>query len=431
MSVLSSVAAGGLVLSQLLFADPYQEARAREVAALEAERSQLQEELGAAQRAGAAARQKLRGEAESLARRLGELEAESASLELDITGSEQLRATQTEAEHFAELGAEVGAWITAQGLEAPQAEGAKEGAEAFPLQLERVLARVESESEIRVASREVFDASGRPTQRELLSIGSLAHVDADGGSGAYARSADGWHQVPGFEAEIRTLEDGSRLVHTWVQDPERPFDVALADHGWRDTVRRGGPLMWVLLAFAAVGALVLVERLIVLGWAWLRRRRLETLLDAQPDADAAALARAGGSVAAPILAASGDGSSSSLEAREQKAVAAMRSLHDALNRRLSVMAMLSGAAPLVGLLGTVSGMISTFSVVTEKGSSDPQAMAGGISEALLTTQYGLIVAIPLLLAHVLLSRGAGRLSAWVEGAALRRLFDQEREGEAS
>ncbi len=66
--------------------------------------------------------------------------------------------------------------------------------------------------------------------------------------------------------------------------------------------------------------------------------------------------------------------------------------------------MLAAISPLLGLLGTVTGMIDTFHVITLHGTSDPKLMSGGISEALVTTMLGLGVAIPLMLAQTLLNR---------------------------
>ena len=70
-------------------------------------------------------------------------------------------------------------------------------------------------------------------------------------------------------------------------------------------------------------------------------------------------------------------------------------------RVLEVIALIS---PLLGLLGTVTGMISTFHVITLYGTGDPRMMSGGISEALVTTMLGLAVAIPIMLMHTFLSR---------------------------
>jgi biopolymer transport protein ExbB len=70
---------------------------------------------------------------------------------------------------------------------------------------------------------------------------------------------------------------------------------------------------------------------------------------------------------------------------------------------LSVLKIFSMVAPLMGLLGTVTGMIIVFQAITIYGAGDPKAMAGGISSALVTTVLGLTVAIPTLLLHTILN----------------------------
>jgi biopolymer transport protein ExbB len=75
-----------------------------------------------------------------------------------------------------------------------------------------------------------------------------------------------------------------------------------------------------------------------------------------------------------------------------------------VEKGLSILAVFGAIAPLLGLLGTVTGMIDTFRVITLFGTGDPKLMSGGISEALVTTELGLAVAIPIMLAHTFLSR---------------------------
>lgn len=75
-----------------------------------------------------------------------------------------------------------------------------------------------------------------------------------------------------------------------------------------------------------------------------------------------------------------------------------------VERGMAVLAVLGAVAPLLGLLGTVTGMIDTFRVITLYGTGDPKLMSGGISEALVTTMLGLAVAIPIMLLHTFLSR---------------------------
>ncbi len=90
-----------------------------------------------------------------------------------------------------------------------------------------------------------------------------------------------------------------------------------------------------------------------------------------------------------------------------------------LDRHLPMIGVLSAVAPLLGLLGTVTGMVHTFEVITEFGNSNPLLMAGGISEALITTQSGLIIAFPLVLFRHQLEDRISWIRKQVELAATR------------
>ena len=80
-----------------------------------------------------------------------------------------------------------------------------------------------------------------------------------------------------------------------------------------------------------------------------------------------------------------------------------------LKRNLALIAVLAAVAPLLGLLGTVTGMMNTFNVIAVFGTGNARGMASGISEALITTQCGLLVAIPGLFMSAFLSRRADRI----------------------
>ncbi len=89
-----------------------------------------------------------------------------------------------------------------------------------------------------------------------------------------------------------------------------------------------------------------------------------------------------------------------------------------IDRFGSFVLVIAAVAPLLGLLGTVTGMIETFEVITEFGTGDPKLLSGGISAALVTTMQGLIVAIPLLLIGNLLSGWAQSIKDSMEQSAL-------------
>jgi biopolymer transport protein ExbB len=80
-----------------------------------------------------------------------------------------------------------------------------------------------------------------------------------------------------------------------------------------------------------------------------------------------------------------------------------------LEKAQSMIKLFAAIAPLLGLLGTVTGMIATFQAITNFGTGDPKLMAGGISQALITTVLGLVAAIPLLLSHNVVSSQSKRL----------------------
>ncbi len=101
-----------------------------------------------------------------------------------------------------------------------------------------------------------------------------------------------------------------------------------------------------------------------------------------------------------------------------------------LESGLNLIKVLAATAPLLGLLGTVIGMINTFQAITLFGTGDPQIMAGGISEALVTTVLGLIAAIPLLLLHAFASGASKRVSQILEEQAAGIIAEHAESGRA-
>jgi biopolymer transport protein ExbB len=89
-----------------------------------------------------------------------------------------------------------------------------------------------------------------------------------------------------------------------------------------------------------------------------------------------------------------------------------------INRHLPLLKIIAAVAPLMGLLGTVTGMIITFQAITLFGAGDPRLMAGGISQALMTTVLGLCVAIPMLLLHNLVQGRARGITAILQQRAV-------------
>lgn len=211
---------------------------------------------------------------------------------------------------------------------------------------------------------------------------------------------------------------------------EIPFDStvgnALKISATRDDlwthIKKGGPVMVPILLLGLTALSIFVAR-----WVVISRIRVATPADLQAILTALrrgdrtkAIAHARG-IAGPV----GDMLQAAIEhCREQKEYIEevmyekMLATRPKLERLLPFIALSAAAAPLLGLLGTVTGMINTFNMITVFGTGDPKTLAGGISEALITTEFGLIVAIPSLLLHAVLSRRVRGVLASMEQTAV-------------
>lgn len=110
-----------------------------------------------------------------------------------------------------------------------------------------------------------------------------------------------------------------------------------------------------------------------------------------------------------VLKVAEDSANMDTESLELKMEEAVLKEKPSIEAGLNIIKIISAVAPLLGLLGTVTGMILTFQAITIFGAGDPQAMAGGISGALVTTVLGLVVAIPMVLMHTIVNGRAKRI----------------------
>ena len=165
---------------------------------------------------------------------------------------------------------------------------------------------------------------------------------------------------------------------------------------------RGGKVMYFILALSIAGLAILLETAISTRRQRILPDRAVKLLDtADPCGAVDQLLRTDdGSCFYRILKAGHKwrhGTSAQIQAAIEETVDTVRWR---FRRSIRAMGVISNAAPLLGLLGTVLGISHAFSVVSKQGAlGDPSALAGGISEALLTTCFGLVVAIPMLIAY--------------------------------
>ncbi|MEM6513149.1 MAG: MotA/TolQ/ExbB proton channel family protein [Pseudomonadota bacterium] len=159
-----------------------------------------------------------------------------------------------------------------------------------------------------------------------------------------------------------------------------------------DRINQGGLVGYAILALGAVGLLIAILRFVGLSTA---SRKVTAQLKRDTASTDNPLGR--------VLAAYESNQNADTETIELKLSEAALKEMPSLTKGLLLIKVISVVAPLMGLLGTVTGMIKTFQVITLYGAGDPKMMAGGISQALMTTVLGLVVAIPMVLLHTVVS----------------------------
>ncbi len=165
----------------------------------------------------------------------------------------------------------------------------------------------------------------------------------------------------------------------------------------------GGPVMAPIILCSVVGIAIVVERL----WTLQRKRvipreltdRVWKLVETRTLNDRHIEALARNSPLGRILAAGLANRNHGREIMKEAIEDTGRHVVHELERFLNTLGTIAAMSPLLGLLGTVTGMITAFNAITEAGVGDPRALSGGIGEALITTAAGLIVAVPALFAY--------------------------------
>ncbi|OBT30967.1 MotA/TolQ/ExbB proton channel family protein [Vibrio splendidus] len=193
-------------------------------------------------------------------------------------------------------------------------------------------------------------------------------------------------------ASLSTLANGE--VSNVVVDPSRGFmlEQLALEPSLTDRLQAGGVVGKVILGLLAIGLIIALVRGISLAIA---RHKIRAQLK-NPE-------QPGNNPLGRVLAVYSKEQNQTVEALELRLLEAVVDEQTHLEKGLSMLKLLAALAPMLGLLGTVTGMIETFQVITQFGNGDPKVMAGGISMALVTTVLGLVAAMPLLLAHNILS----------------------------
>ena len=168
--------------------------------------------------------------------------------------------------------------------------------------------------------------------------------------------------------------------------------LLVREPSFQERIQQGGIVGYIIITLGVFGVLLSIERIISLGIAG---RKVKAQLKSETVSEKNALGR--------VLKAYESNREADTETLELKLGEAILKEVPPLQRGILIIKVISVVAPLLGLLGTVTGMINTFQAITLFGTGDPTRMAGGISQALVTTQLGLYVAVPTVLLHTVVS----------------------------
>lgn len=191
--------------------------------------------------------------------------------------------------------------------------------------------------------------------------------------------------------------------------------------------KSGGPVMWPLLLCSLVAMAIIIDRLVQLRASRVLNpavvERIFGLTEGGSPERAIVACREQPGIYTNIVLAGLEAASRGEESSSTKESIEDAGRHETvkLNRYLGTLATIVGISPLLGLFGTVTGMIQVFRVIAESGGGQAAELSGGISQALVTTATGLAIAIPALVAHSYFLEKAQRIITDLEHESLRVL----------
>ena len=242
----------------------------------------------------------------------------------------------------------------------------------------------------------VVTVDGEQEQREVIRVGPFNAISDglylvyEGGklqelprqpAGTYLDTVASFEKATGDMARIAIDPSRGSILKVLIQSP-----------GFTERIQQGGGVGYAIITLGLVAGALAIVRWVLVSLAGRRvaaQKKSDEIRDTNP------LGRVLGVYAANKTA--------DVETLELKLDEVIMRESASLQKMVWAVKVVSVVAPLMGLLGTVTGMIRTFQAITLFGTGDPKMMAGGISEALVTTMLGLWVAIPLVLLHALVS----------------------------
>jgi len=293
--------------------------------------------------------------------------------------------------------------------------GDASSSEQYSMLFDEMLTQIQKERQVRQEDGIFYLEDGSEAQGKILHIGQTATFgQSDAFTGALLPIGDGKFKVIPELGE-QTAEDlfagntPQQASFFLTEGFQKPIVIS-EERTVVETLNAGGVIAWVIVILGMIGLLLGCVRALILLRSPISRLQSDSAVQNIQDAK--------NPTAIPLLQNLWNSTTTSHDALLDEAEAAMLKEQTQLERFGTAILVIAAIAPLLGLLGTVTGMISTFEIITEHGTGDPRMLSGGISEALITTQLGLVVAIPMLLLGNILGGWASRMLSKLESVVL-------------
>jgi len=223
----------------------------------------------------------------------------------------------------------------------------------------------------------------------------------------YTSAAGEFVQIqPGQTADFWVDPSGGSLLSLLLQAPD-----------FRERIDQGGIIGYIIIGLGLFALLLALERLLSLG-----------IIGMKVSAQAKNSTPKNNNPLGRVMQVYADNQQKDAETLELKLGESIAQETPKLTRFIPLLKIIAMVAPLLGLLGTVTGMINTFQAITLFGTGDPKLMAGGISQALVTTVMGLSVAIPTVLLHTVVNGRSKRLMQLLEERSIGIMAQREEQG---
>lgn len=272
-----------------------------------------------------------------------------------------------------------------------------------------------------------YTVEGTTAEGQIIKVGNImAYGVSEKVSGVLAPAGNGefkvWNKDTSKYAEAFANNERTKDIKIFIYENLDKDIEYTKEKTIEDTLEGGGTIGYIILGLGLVGVLLIILRTIFLSKSGSKVNEITNIVIGKIESgkgnDALDAIKEFNGSTARVIKATLRNIDRDRDHIEDIVTESILNESNHLDRFGSFVLVLAAVSPLLGLLGTVTGMIATFDIITTHGTGDPKLLSGGISEALVTTMLGLVVAIPLLLLGNLLSGWAQNIKDSMEQSAL-------------